>query len=238
MAKGFHQLDNEVGEAHRLRAVQGLLYEAGKIGDTAAAPAIIHFAMTAGVRPVDILVGLIAPLLHRIGSDWERGEVTIADEHRFSSFCEHVFKLIRLEVIAAETDLPPSRHALVLLFNARGNIHTLGIRILALWLQSKGIETRVIEPPPSTEELTLLLVEARPRAILISIALERQKGHLYEVVRLLESLPLPRPLLMVGGHAVKQHLIATIAGSMFIDAIIGLDDLIWSTPWAKPDSVQ
>jgi hypothetical protein len=66
-AKGMGRLDSEIGNSHRLREIQGLLYEAGKTGDMAAASSIVRRALTAGLRPVDILVGLITPLLYLIG---------------------------------------------------------------------------------------------------------------------------------------------------------------------------
>src|SRR5271156_3748793 len=97
-AKGMGRLDSEIGNSHRLREIQGLLYEAGKTGDMAAASSIVHHALKAGLRPVDILVGLITPLLYLIGIEWENSLITVADEHRFTSFCERVFELVVLEV--------------------------------------------------------------------------------------------------------------------------------------------
>src|SRR6202789_4094244 len=114
-AKGMAQLASEIGNSHRLREIQGLLYAAGKAGDMAAAPRIIHSALTAGLRPVDILVGLITPLLYLIGLEWESSLITVADEHRFTSFCERVFELVVLEVKATDTPISGSRHALVFL---------------------------------------------------------------------------------------------------------------------------
>src|SRR6202012_2861287 len=99
-AKGMSQLDAEIGNSHRLREIQGLLYEAGKTGDLPAASRIVQHALAAGLRPVDILVGLITPLLYLIGIEWETKLITVADEHRFTSFCERGFELVVPEVKA------------------------------------------------------------------------------------------------------------------------------------------
>src|ERR1700722_4926401 len=112
MAKGMDRLDSEIGNSHRLREIQGLLYEAGKAGDMAAAPGIVHRALSAGLRPVDILVGLITPLLYLIGVEWESHLITVADEHRFTSFCERVFELVVLEVEATRAPTSTIRHPL------------------------------------------------------------------------------------------------------------------------------
>jgi hypothetical protein len=95
-----------------------------------------------------------------------------APRHRFTSFCEEVFELVVHEVDAAGAPSSGIRPAIVFLMNARGNDHTLGIRILSLWLRSKGIETRDFHPAPTPETLFRLATQTRPQAILISLALD------------------------------------------------------------------
>jgi len=46
------------------------------------------------MRAIDLLIGIIAPLLYQIGEDWKHGAVTVAQEHRFTAFCEKVLELI------------------------------------------------------------------------------------------------------------------------------------------------
>ena len=233
LAKGMPLLNSELQESHRLRAIQGLLYEAGKTGDTEAASAIIQFATSAGLRPIDILIGLITPLLYRIGNEWESAKITIADQQRFSLFCEHVYELVRLQVKIDPTTLPLGR-ARVLLFNVPGNDHNLGIRILDLWLQSKGIDSREFHPPPTQQTLATLIEEHAPRAILVSLSLGSQAASLAEIAQRIQLLPTPRPRLIVGGYAVKNRLIQPMEGTLFVETMTGLDDLIWSLPEPAP----
>jgi len=228
LAKGMDQLNCEIGEAHRLRAIQGRLYQAGKTGDLAAAPLIVRFAIAAGLSPVDILVGLVTPLLYRVGDDWKSGRITIAEQQRFSTFCDHIYELIKLQVKSTGVTFSAGRQALVFLFHLPGNDHSLGLRILSLWLHSRGIEAHEFPAPPSAERLLELVEEYSPRAILISLALERQKTHVYEIARRMEGLPHPRPSLIVGGYAIKNQLIAPIPGTLFVQTMTGFDDLIWS----------
>lgn len=53
-------------------------------GDEAGAWSIVEDALTAGVEPVDIHLQVLSPALRSIGDRWERGEVSIALEHRAS----------------------------------------------------------------------------------------------------------------------------------------------------------
>jgi hypothetical protein len=71
-----------------LKGIQRKLWNAGHRHDLEAAANIIaNDAAKAGVRPVDVLIGIIAPLLYRIGEDWTRGTLSIEGEHRFTAFC-------------------------------------------------------------------------------------------------------------------------------------------------------
>ncbi len=225
-AKGYGRLDEEMDNSKRLREIQEQLRIAGQRGDMEAAPQIVRTALAAGLRPVDILIGLITPLLYLIGSEWESGIITVADEHRFTRFCECVFELIKLEVKAAGGPALGMRHAPVFLMAARGNHHTLGVRMLALWLKSKGVETIEFDQPPSPEDLVVRVAESRPAAIMISVSLDRQQSYVYRIAQRIAMLAEPRPILFVGGYAIKRHLIPPIPGTIFLESMTGLNGLI------------
>src|ERR1700733_13175672 len=80
-AKRRAQLDSEIQRSWMLRGLQEQLMEIGKSGDSLAAEECVDLAIRANVRPVDILVGLIAPLLYIIGEQWSLKTITVVDEH-------------------------------------------------------------------------------------------------------------------------------------------------------------
>ena len=51
-------------------------------GDEAGAWSIVENALTSTLEPRDVYLELLAPSLRRIGKDWERGRLSVADEHR------------------------------------------------------------------------------------------------------------------------------------------------------------
>jgi methanogenic corrinoid protein MtbC1 len=227
-AKGIVQLEDEIGRSVRLREIQEQLRVAGKAGDIGDAARIVQLALASGVRPVDILVGLITPLLYVVGLEWECGLISIAEEQRFTGFCERVFELVKLEVDRVGPVAPRERHALVFVINADGNDHTLGSRIVALWLQSKGIEVRAFHATPTPESLLLLIAEVRPCAILISLSLHEQKAYVDAVALRLDALEGYRPSFFAGGHAIKHRLVPPVPGVRFLETVTGLSDLIWA----------
>lgn len=96
--------------------------------------------------------------------------------------------------------------------NAPGNAHTIGLRIIALWLASKG-KIATIDTQDAAN-LMKLIKTTRPKLVLISVALHEQYFGLKEIVeqvaKLAESI---RPRVVVGGSAVKLGLIPPILGA-------------------------
>jgi methanogenic corrinoid protein MtbC1 len=225
-SKGFVELEDHLEHSKALKRIQERLRFAGKSGDLESAEAIIDQAIAAKVRPVDILVGLIAPLLFIIGEEWESGAICVEDEHRFTAFCEQVFDMVRARLPESEWGDLEGGGGAALLLNAYGNTHTLGIRILALWLQSKGIPSRALYPTPAPEELVRCIEHARPRAILISLATPQERRGALQIVDQVRGIPGETPLTFVGGYAVKMGLVDPIDGAELVTEIGKLTEMI------------
>ena len=206
----------------RLRTVQEQLRTAGLSGDFKAADHAIQNAIAQNVRAIDILLGLVAPMLYQIGEDWRKGFITVAEEHRFTSYCEQLFETLRKDVtISSPTD---GDRVEVLLMNAPGNRHTLAIRILAAWFADKGIPARVIDSIPVIDDFIKLLCESPPRLILISIALPEQHPAVFRLAERIVAMPGPHhPKILVGGNAVKMKLVPPIPGAYLVTDINSIE---------------
>lgn len=135
--------------------IQHQLRDAGLRNDLRAAERIIEGAATLNVSPVDILMGMIAPALYQVGEDWKRGTRSIAEEHRFTSYCYDLFNWVVANARGNGPDsLTEAGDSEILVVNAPGNAHTLAIRILCLWMWNKGFRARMVEPPPASRSST------------------------------------------------------------------------------------
>jgi methanogenic corrinoid protein MtbC1 len=202
----------DIAHAHLLQDIRKRLFEAGRRNDLQAAAQIIEDCSDAKVREVDILLGIVAPILYEIGEDWKRGAITVEDEQRFTAFCEDTFELIADKVMQAQPATEGDAKALLL--NAPGNCHTLAIRILALWLLEKGIRAQVVDDLIESDGLLKLIDTVRPRLVLISMALPEQAASVSAIAELVATLPASvRPAVIVGGYAVKQGLVEPIPGA-------------------------
>jgi hypothetical protein len=194
---------------------------AGLSGDLKAVDSVLHDAVEQNVRLIDIFMGLVAPLFYQIGEEWRKGYITVAEEHRFTSYCEQLFGQLSNEVTGSRsTDAANADRVDVLLMNAPGNRHKMALHILAAWFADKEIPTWVIEPTPAIDDLVSLICENRPRLVLISIALSEQLPAVVRLVELIAALPGPHhPKILIGGYAVKMKLVPPIPGAYLVTDI-------------------
>ena len=162
------------------------LYVAGTRNDLKAAEQIVEEAIIANCQPVDIPVGMIAPMLYKIGDGWECGALTVEDERRFTKFCEWAFELVASKV---GNSRPQAQGRPFLMMNAPGNSHTLAVRFLALWLESRAITAQIVAGGTRAEELVALIEKTGSRKLLISMSLVEQQTGISKVVSHLSTLP-------------------------------------------------
>jgi methanogenic corrinoid protein MtbC1 len=206
---GRRELDRSVF----LSGIFQRLFDAGRREDFAVAEGIVEAAVAADCRPVDILIGMVAPMLYEIGEEWKRGALSVESEHRFTAFSERVIDLVAGKVEQGfgvkRPPLPPQMHATsFVLMNAPGNRHTLAIRILALWLESRGLRARIVGQELGIDGVMTELIATRPGYFLMSMSLVGQRDGVAEVAESIQALPAAiRPKVLVGGYPVKVQTV-------------------------------
>lgn len=217
--------DGDFENSRRLQTMQDRLMTAGLSGDLRTVDHALREAIAQNVRSIDIFMGLIAPLLYRIGEEWQKGYITVAEEHRFTSYCEQLFEQLSNEVTVSRPTVPAAAdRADVLLMNAPGNRHTMAICILAAWFADKGMSARGIGPTPAIDDPISLICESRPSVVLISIALSEQFPAVVRLIERIAALPgPPHPKILVGGYAVKMNLVPPIPGADLVSDINSIE---------------
>lgn len=192
-------------EPPSLESIRRFLGRLGRVGtgpDPTAAELVAQGAAL-GLDPADLLLGIVQPVLYQIGDRWARSEATIAEEHRVTALCSALIQLIA----DADPNVAALRQAQqpeVLLVVAEDNHHTLGIQILEVLLIRNRISTLTIHPGLPAEETVRLARSFSPRVVAISAALPEQLQPALRVAnRLAESTPGKRPLVVVGGLALR-----------------------------------
>lgn len=209
LGKGLEHSLKSKAAYQALASIQKGLWEAGTGLDPDAAVKHCAEALAAQQRPIDVFMILAVPALHEVGKLWEKGRMSVAQEHRFTAFIEAIMGCLGGDVPESEAKGAP-----VLLINAEGNQHTLGVRLLALWLRSEGVLARAVYPGLPADEVAALVREVDPPIVGFSVSMEEQVPSVLAAIDRVLSLPKRRPVLL-GGRAVRQGKIPPREGVIF-----------------------
>jgi methanogenic corrinoid protein MtbC1 len=196
-------LSKEPPSLESIRLFLGRLARLGT-GPGPTAAELVAQGAALGLDPDDLLLGVVQPVLHRIGERWARKEATIAEEHRVTALCSALIE----RVAEADPDVAALRQAQrpeVLLVVAEGNHHTLGVQILEALLIRSRISTFTLYPGLPADETVELARSLSPRVVAISAALPEQLEPALRVANhLADSPPSERPRVVVGGLALRD----------------------------------
>src|SRR3954463_8999247 len=110
--------------------------EALLTGDEVAADVAIHDAIAANLSASEVDEKIIAPAMWLIGDLWERGEITVADEHLATQITLRVLALQR----EARRVRAGRRGRRVMLAAPSGESHVVALQMLAGLLTEAGYE--------------------------------------------------------------------------------------------------
>jgi methanogenic corrinoid protein MtbC1 len=136
-------VDSNVLEAARAHYLVAALE-----GRSETASAILDTVLLKGVSTADVVAGVLAPAQAEIGSLWQGGTISIAEEHVASAITAACLHLPRLMQAA-----PPPDRGRVLMVSAEGEWHTLPAEMVALTWQALGWDIRLISPSVPAADL-------------------------------------------------------------------------------------
>jgi MerR family transcriptional regulator, light-induced transcriptional regulator len=110
------------------------------MGDEIGAEIAIRDAMDAGASTAQIDDAIIAPALWLVGDLWERGEITVADEHIATEISIRVLALQR----EAQRVVRARREQQILLAAPAGELHVVALRMLGGLLRESGYDVMML----------------------------------------------------------------------------------------------
>jgi MerR family transcriptional regulator, light-induced transcriptional regulator len=143
------------------------------------------------------LAAVIQPLLQMIGERWERGELTVADEHLVS-------EAVRSRLGHLLADAGGGVHGAAVLACAPGEHHELGLMMVAISLRRDGWKVAYLGADTPVADAVALAARLSARVIAISLATEERAAALE---RLADG-----PTLVLGGAGASAALAARLGG--------------------------
>ena len=160
MARG----ENVKEQTASVRSLFSRIMNGARAGDESVCASILEEARAMGLGTESLLVGMLEPALYQAGLEWQGGSLSVASEHRFTSWCDRVFSML-------EPGPRRSGPLDLLILQAPENAHTLGPRFAAQVLRARGLSVEVVVPDLPFNEIVDVARELHPRFIGLSCAL-------------------------------------------------------------------
>jgi methanogenic corrinoid protein MtbC1 len=158
------------------------------------AHAAVAGALADGASIPDVYLDVLAPALYEIGHRWAVGELNVAEEHYATALTQRV-----LDELSARMRMPPLDGRLAVVSGTPGELHALGPRMVADFLEADGWEVLQLGPATPAADLAALVAAERPDVVALSTATAGSLPGIVEVLAALGELH-PRPLRVVGGQ--------------------------------------
>ena len=154
-----------------------------------------------GIRgPMNFILSLAAPFVCRIGSAWEYGEITIAQEHFASEKLEHFLS-------SQWRKMNERKHGpTVLLTTLPGDHHRLGIQMCSVVTALTEAKIIYLGPDTPLEEIVRTVESETTQVVSISIAPTMDKKQVIDDLNTLRALINKETQIAVGGTGAPRNL--------------------------------
>ncbi|MFN8499431.1 MAG: cobalamin-dependent protein [Anaerolineae bacterium] len=150
--------------------------------------------------PVEaVALSLIQPTLVEIGEGWHRGDVSVAQEHFASAYLRA--RLDNLFNQALHNGRTPS----VVCACVRGEMHEMGLLMLALFLRRRNYNVLFLGANVPTEQIVQAVQRTRASVVCVSASTPETSQTVVEVARAVNALAAPHPLFGYGGRVFNAN---------------------------------
>ncbi|MDQ3127207.1 MAG: cobalamin-dependent protein [Chloroflexota bacterium] len=163
--------------------------------DTRAARAVVEDLVGRGESVRAIYLDVLEPALVEVGRRWQRAAITVAHEHLATATTKAI--MARLSPLVGE---PPPIGRRIVLACTPGELHGVGARMVADFLEGDGWEVLELGADTPTADLLAIVASERPDVVGLSTALSHHLGEATSAVAQLKALD-PTPFVLVGGAA-------------------------------------
>lgn len=190
------------GERSREDARLSRLYlEALRAADASGAYRVASGALQQGMTTPELYQRVIAPAMHQIGELWERGALTVADEHLATALTNRI--LAALRPMPGETAVPQPARAL--LAAVEGEQHALGLRMAADLLEDAGYDAIYLGADVPTGALLQAVATLSPDLVAMTATMATLAPRLEAVAAELKRTH-PDLGVLVGGQAAPPRI--------------------------------
>ncbi len=172
-----------------------------RAADAAGAYRVVAGALREGMTTPELYQRVIAPAMHEIGALWERGAITVADEHQATALTNRVLAALR----PPPGDAASPQRGRALLAAVEGEQHALGLRMAADLLEDAGYETVYLGADVPTDALMRAVKTFSPDLVALTATMQALAPQLEAVAGELRGAH-PQLGLLIGGQAASPRI--------------------------------
>ncbi|HPV08839.1 MAG TPA: cobalamin-dependent protein [Aggregatilineales bacterium] len=212
-------------ESTNLEAMAENMLDAAHEFDAARVQQIISQAFA--LFPVeDVCLDLLLPVLQEVGHEWRTGAASLHVEHFLTN-------LIRQQVLALDAAMPlPSRRGKVVAGCAPGDLHEMGVLILAMILRRRGWEVVYLGQAVGTDRLEDALEAIQPDVVVMASSALESLGDLPEAARIASRADSVAGRFVFGGTlfssvpSLADRVPGIYGGDTLVEAVQRIDGLL------------
>jgi excisionase family DNA binding protein len=199
-----------------LDSVAAALLDALLHGQAAEVTAIIRRAYRSGVTVEALADRVIAPVMARVGHDWETARIDVWQEHRGTQLCAAALYDLKDELEArAELDRPVAVGGA-----AEGDHYLLPTVLAQLVLLDAGWEAVQLGPNTPLKSLTNALAGLRPRLVWLSVShLVDTAGFISAFRDFYQTAERQGVAVAIGGRALAEDIRSAVPYTTYGDGM-------------------
>jgi methanogenic corrinoid protein MtbC1 len=173
---------------------QGSFLAALLARDSARARRSVEAALEDGVPIPDLYLEVLEPALREVGHRWAMGTLNVAEEHYATTVAQSI-----LDGLSRRLKRAPKDGRLAVVSGTPEELHALGVRIVADFLEADGWEVILLGPGAPAHDIAQLVESEQPDVVALSTATAGVVDGVVEVIGALAALR-PRPCIVAGGQ--------------------------------------
>jgi methanogenic corrinoid protein MtbC1 len=178
----------------------GAFADALMTGDAIAADIAVSEAMDAGLSTAEIDERLIAPGMWLVGERWERGEISVAEEHIATEITTRVLALQREAQRVAES----RRGRRILLATPAGERHVVALHMVSNLLHDAGYDIVMVGPDVPANALGASVRLHRADVVCLSSTMPGQSDQILETIDAVR-VEWPAAAFVIGGRGLTTE---------------------------------
>lgn len=174
--------------------------EALRAADAAGAYKIASRALAEGMSLAAFYQQVVTPAMYELGRLWERGAITVADEHMATALTHRVLAALRPPAFADPAFERDPGKPRAMLATVQGEHHALGLRMAADLLEDAGYQTIYLGADVPSAALLRAIEALSPSLLGLSATMPESRARLEDLVAEIRAEH-PRLPLLIGGQA-------------------------------------